>query len=159
MLVLDLLFTNSFVLCNVVISYHIVNIVNYIYDLNVFKEVNFMKEVLRFKNMQEMSQEADDFLSKIIDPDIKVCAKFLLVSCYAYMSDFMQDSSKKTYANLSLLVKNEMLKNSQLHILIEKIPAGSTARKVYDLYYNCSPELKQKAQMHLMNLLLTFYIK
>lgn len=125
-----------------------------------------MKDVLRFKNMQDMSAEADEFLSKVIDLDIKACAKFLLISCYSYINDYMQDSSKKTYANLSLLIKNEMVSknhdekgNSQFFNMIEKIPSGSTARKVYDLYYNCPEDIKKRAQMHLMNLLLTYYIK
>lgn len=126
-----------------------------------------MREILNFKSMQDMCNEAEDFLAKVSDLEIKACAKLLLVSCYAYMDEYVIDNTKKTYKNLATLVKHEMLKteynketgNSAFHDMINKVPDRVAASKVYNLYYNCSEDLKNKAQMHLMNLLLPHYIK
>lgn len=116
--------------------------------------------------MQDMVNEADDFLNKITDPDIKACAKLLLVSCYAYMNDYIGDNSKKTYANLSTLIKYELLETeyessgcSKLNLMLKEAPDRSVSKRVYKMYSNCLEELKKKAQMHLMTMLLTYHIK
>lgn len=125
-----------------------------------------MKDVLKFKNMQDMSNEAEEFLAKVLDPDIKSCAKFLLISCYAYMNEFIGDNTKKNYANLSTLVKFELVEteydenhHSKLYVMLQNAPDRCVAKKVYNLYYNCEDKLKKYAQMRLMDLLLTYYIK
>lgn len=125
-----------------------------------------MKEILKFKNMQEMSNEADEFLTKIGDMEIKVCAKFLLISCYSYLNEFITDDSKKTYKNIATLICYELLEteyedgeHSKLYTMLQNANDKSTAKKVYKLYFNCEKNTKKYAQMRLMELLLTYYIK
>ena len=125
-----------------------------------------MREVLRFKNVQDMSNEADEFLTKIVDPEIKACAKFLLISCYSYINDFVQDIASKTYKNLSCLVEFEMMgpenkssENTKLCNLLQNAPSNSISKKMYNIYNYCEPQMKKYAQMRLMELLLSYYIK
>jgi hypothetical protein len=126
-----------------------------------------MKDILRFKSMQEMSNEADEYLATIKDEDVKVCAKFLLISGYAYMNDYMIEDAKKTYQNLSILIKYELVVTeysngmSKYQEMLSKpqVKDSSVAKRMYNLYYNCDETLKKKAQMHLMNKMLTSYFK
>lgn len=124
-----------------------------------------MKDVLIFKNMQEMCGEAEEFLTKITDPEIKSCAKFLLISCYSYINEFVSDVSKKTYNNLSTLIRYELMDeeeksdHTKLYNLMNAAPRHTTAYKVFSLYDHCDPQMKKYAQMRLMDLLLMYYIK
>lgn len=124
-----------------------------------------MKEILNFKNTQDMANEADDFLAKVTDPEIKACARLLLVSAYSYLNEFIADNTKKTYKYLVTLIKYEMMETtykngvSNLYLMLQQAPEKSPTRKIYELYYNCLPDVKKNAQMHLMNLLLPFYVK
>lgn len=130
-----------------------------------------MKDTLRFRNMQDMQNEAEEFLTKISDPEIKTCAKFLLIAGYAYISDYISDVKKKTYTNLAILIHNEMIpyvkkadtdvafEGSELAALFARVPSNSTARRVYELYDACDVQMKKYAVMRLMDLLLTYYIK
>lgn len=128
-----------------------------------------MKDVLKFKNVTEMMTEADEFLAKITDCEIKACSKFLLLSCYAYINEYVTDDTKKSYGNLATLVKYELLEteyiekdgetSSKLTILMKQLPNHSVAKKVYQLYLNCDEKMKKYAQMRIMEQLLPFYAK
>lgn len=126
-----------------------------------------MKDILVFRNMQEMVNEADSFLTMVTDADVKACAKLLLISCYSYVNDYIADNAKKTYANLATLVKYELLETavgdtknySHLFEMMSKAPDRAVSKKVFQMYNSCQDELKKKAQMHLMTLLLPYYLK
>lgn len=126
-----------------------------------------MKDILVFRNMQEMVNEADSFLTMVTDADVKACAKLLLISCYSYVNDYIADNAKKTYANLATLVRYELLGTavdnvqnfSHLFEMMNKVPDRAASKKVFQMYNSCLNELKKKAQMHLMILLLPYYLK
>lgn len=117
--------------------------------------------------MQEMVNEADSFLTMVTDADVKACAKLLLISCYSYVNDYIADNAKKTYANLATLVRYELLGTavdnvqnfSHLFEMMNKVPDRAASKKVFQMYNSCLNELKKKAQMHLMILLLPYYLK
>lgn len=126
-----------------------------------------MKDILVFRNMQEMVNEADSFLTMVTDADVKACAKLLLISCYSYVNDYIADNAKKTYANLATLVRYELLGTavddvqnfSHFFEMMNKVPDRAVSKKVFQMYNSCLNELKKKAQMHLMILLLPYYLK
>ena len=88
-----------------------------------------------------------------------------MVSCYSYMTEFMQDDAKRTYQNVSTLIKYEMLAtgrqdvNSKFKEILANAPDRATSKKVYELYYACPIELKKRAQLQLMSKLLPQHIK
>ena len=124
-----------------------------------------MRDVLKFKTMQEMCNEADEYVTTIKDEDVKACAKLLMISCYSYMSEFMQDDSKRTYQNVSTLIKYEMLATGRQDVtskfkeILANAPDRATSKRVYELYYTCPIELKKRAQLQLMSKLLPQHIK
>lgn len=118
-----------------------------------------MKDILVFQNIQEMVDEADNFLTTVTDEDVKACAKLLLISCYAYMNDNIIDNAKKTYAKLAILVEHQFQLTGKLRDMIHELPDKAVAKRVYKIYDGCMDEIQEKATMHLMTLLLPYYLK
>lgn len=123
-----------------------------------------MKDVLKFKTMQEMCNEADEYVATIKDEDVKACAKLLMISCYSYMTDFMKEDARRTYQNVSTLIKYELIATgrqdvkSKFQEILANTPDRTTARRVYELYYACPIDIKKRAQMLLMAKLLPQHI-